>query len=1433
MLDDDSGTENSSFSHKGCTTTSFVAGIDDDRSNISLAGDSVPGLVPHMSHDIFAQHDAHFTSSMVNGDIVKGAIGAESYKNGNGTACIKETCDLGAVASPLRQDVASNEAGSMDEQRPSAVSSEFDRQGVVAASPHVSVEASMNDTDDKKCGEYHQSNEATASSTLVNNECFDRESQLEEFLKSIPGSQENLQRFVRNLSVPTGLNRPPSSDAVTVTSDLSKVMDGFVHDGRVNKENPLMDSLNTNSTRLCLKSCTLGPPLSSESSNVLQSAKRFDPVLSHTMCSVSGEDLGASSCMHSTLTNFHQHDYSAHFDENKDVVERLHLMFSSCDAVDIGGDTDALFQEYKHMEYGRGSDVLHPNFEWFPNEPSTEDTALKEIHDIANLFDESSVPSQKEVSNDLLMATNMDDENAIAESHLRMLRHIHESLYTTSDVSSLRTLEKFMVDLLQPDSDYGSLTPHGRLLAFINLSSLRRHMFQLSALYKHPEMSVIRDVLQHNEEGSIRRVLGISEAMANGQLSEEAGNAAIKELMDRIDRTSKLYDTVSVRSSSKQQSTDSPPVGGKGRAPISPGLLNVKSNRQLLLMLDELSALYKTGGEAHFPRFVCGSIDRMRAQMMETLSIPFDKADRRNIHVQFESYDRHGDSWPVLTHIPHTIGGGIRVHVNSSRQPTASCWTLGTVISVSAGMVMISVDGSCLVDSSRASGDGVARGSSTERMFMMRNFVPPNVPSTRIEKAQWRILPRHIDLDRDIYVGSCLSVFDSSMGGYVDMVVLNVLYGDDGRGGIAPVKSPMDEIIILPTSGAAETFETANTVDLRCALANSHSDDGSEKNRLHHSPVANDLEPTHTCHCIGHSLRVFEGRCLRCRPKHVVLSPLSERKEVLVEICNVKGYKLNYDLQAHFDIHMEPSNSASSNQNSGVSYCHFQHCLWVVPRHVRRDEMQVEDGLPDKIGSQWLFEPERCLIMFPYNRNIDFLQDSTRLISFLHPELNYAALCIGIWNVRSSGKNGNEADHISSESTSAADGSTLRSETVSCTRSQKAATRELKLSDIVIEACSNVVRSPISLVRRLLGCHSIISLWMALDGFELDNVDSSKLTLSAKLPSKPNCSSCGGAVYAYEDIVKSVPLISDDGCEKNIDSNDNVPAPTTGKDAQTFDVPTFRNLETTEEIIQRLQSLVTCRWRLTREYTASYTVDDELIPTTRSYHHGHVSPQLRCNFGKSTFINKFMELMSYVKRSRDTYVDDRLYKRAFQWSNRYFNTRGIEATLMRGWGAFLMSKKPLSVPLLSTKLLNDFYTAEPLHERNTMKPSEWKVPVSDGNIAMLPQVQLNVEVCAETGTHKRAGSTNTGQEMISGRKRKVADRKDSPCKNRSNGKPLEDAAVSGRVSSSDKKTQRSKKPRMTRVAENEYCEFKDKEIRFKYVSVVKWDEDLESSSFTM
>ncbi|GIX63922.1 uncharacterized protein BcabD6B2_33570 [Babesia caballi] len=1269
-------------------------------------------------------------------------------------------------------------------------------------------------------------------------------------------------------------------------------------------------------------------------------------------------------------------NYSDYFQEDSEALSQLRAVFTPEDQhAEEGGTPTRASCALPADPLEAGLHPLFPVVDWLPEEPPQETDPAEEDQDAISLFNGVDALSPYDQYGEPFFVSEGPDGPDDINAKMRLLRHVHESLYTSSEMASLSTIEKFILELLQPDNDFGTLNAYGRLLAFVNLSALRRHMSQLAALYLHPEMAVVRHVMRFNEEGSIQKMLHISESVASGHMTDKAGSAAILDLVARMDRKDVSHYDKGYGSEQATPAEGASRGGGAGHSQV-----DLKSNRQLLALLDDLACLYRPGGEAHFPRFVCGSIDRKNVDAVETLSIPFDKADRRNVHVQFERLGGPPDAdWPASTYIPQVVAEGLRVQVAPLKQQASSCWSLGTVTSVSSGVLMVAVDSAGAKDAGRA--------TTSDRMYMMRNFIPPNVPSMRVEKAQWRILPRQVDLDRDIYVGSCLSVFDPAVGGFIDRVVVNVLFGEGDECCIAPVKSPKDESLFevsAPAEGYgaqpngcseshgdrgevaglhASTKSAGSVPEGLCALNRGGHDDSTRNRKFQGAGGAFDkiygtkdgvlgnaavstgprgrvpvnahamgngnpkvaasatvwdgetcakragVELIPTCHCKGHTLRMFEGRAATNyagRPRRVILSALNDRRDVTIEVDKLRAYKLNYDLQSHFDCLPDPV-SAGAQPSTGWPATYFQHCVWVVPRYLSFREAMPDPASLSRVGSHWFFEPERCLLLFPYNKSVDLLQEAPRLVSFLHPELNYTALCAGIWNVRASGHGPGDAQQAAVGKAPAAEPPQSRAEPLSLTRSQKAATRELTATDIVNEACMGVVRCHSSLVRRLFGCTSVISLWMTLDGLDLNDADASQLTLTIRIPEKPHCARCGGAVYARSDVTKTLPAArpirvppaaggsavvatlprllknaatgisalsgTEDAAGKPIDaaveglmdillgatkegmqgtsvasrtdqgrvgaatgagsSSNSVRNEDQNRLGYTREQLVFSDLEATEEVIRRLHLLATSRWRVTREFIAAYSTDEDVVlATVRAQQHAPSSPAARHFNGRSEFIHKLAEFLSSVRHSNTVRIDGDLYRGAYSSSSELFNPRSIEAVLLRGWAAFIIGQNKARTMQQAQPQVRRYVAEKPQRPGFARRPSapgpqaHAQAPGADVQRGQAAG-KADRSATAHSSSHVPAGEVETAQGARGGQLRRSREEKrPKPSRGES---PRDGGAVRG-AAEPEKKPRRGPRSLLARMADAEYCEFKDKEVRFKYVSVVKWDEDLEPSA---
>ncbi|BAM38919.1 conserved hypothetical protein [Theileria orientalis strain Shintoku] len=193
--------------------------------------------------------------------------------------------------------------------------------------------------------------------------------------------------------------------------------------------------------------------------------------------------------------------YSRVFENSEESLSLLKKMF----VANSNSNSNAAKTSFK--EQGEDSEdpgMQMDKFEWIPNEP-TEDNLMGTKENIEELFENNF----EEDCDGYMLSSYFNQAQTDLDVKLMNLATIHESLYTTSDTATLRTLEKFLLQLLQQKNFYGSLTPFGKLLAFINLSFLKRHITLLDTLYSHPEMSVIRNALA-NSRGQIEKTLNAS-----------------------------------------------------------------------------------------------------------------------------------------------------------------------------------------------------------------------------------------------------------------------------------------------------------------------------------------------------------------------------------------------------------------------------------------------------------------------------------------------------------------------------------------------------------------------------------------------------------------------------------------------------------------------------------------------------------------------------------------------------------------------------------------------------------------------------------------------------------------------------------------------------------------------------------------------------------
>nr|BAN65897.1 hypothetical protein [Babesia bovis] len=270
----------------------------------------------------------------------------------------------------------------------------------------------------------------------------------------------------------------------------------------------------------------------------------------------------------------------------------------------------------------------------------------------------------------------------------------------------------------------------------------------------------------------------------------------------------------------------------------------------------------------------------------------------------------------------------------------------------------------------------------------------------------------------------------------------------------------------------------------------------------------------------------------------------------------------------------------------------------------------------------------------------------------------------------------------------------------------------------------------------------------------------------------------------------------------------------------------FSDLESTEGVIKLFQGLAKCRWRLIREFSASWNCDDDVSFSCPRSSHPPLTNAIPRNGGvKGGFINKLAQFLTSTRRARETTIDMDLYHDAYSSSREHFDPRSIEEVLLRGWCAFLVGKPSPSVPSPTAATQIPKSTPLPVTKGGTSpgKGEDW-ISCFDilGQHDLLAGKFMShvsdddLEAFAfAPGGHRRKGSE----------KRPRNSRGESPVGVRSANVDQRRVGVEP-----SRKPRRPSKTLIGRITDTEYCEFKDKQVRYKFVSVVKWDEDVESLS---
>ncbi|KAK2197396.1 hypothetical protein BdWA1_000396 [Babesia duncani] len=1114
----------------------------------------------------------------------------------------------------------------------------------------------------------------------------------------------------------------------------------------------------------------------SEDSNVTEShGEKFDLFCAASVdcgndnaCGNSENDSGTSILQGLNVDSIHDENYKEVLEPPQTCMDLLHQLFSN--------DKDGFYDF--NVDFDKDC-----KFEWLPQEPNASVSCQIDGNEIEDLFNSVTMDCD-ESQEGLVISLEGNCNQSDLESKLEAISFVHESLNANAEAASLCNLEKFLVELLQPNSSLGSLSRFGRLIAFVNLTFIQKHISQLDALYKHPEMLAIRNVISENDMGSIWNIIQHAAGYQDPQ-PDNTNTHAIMKLINRISRSESPIQASGQNVESSQSASAN--LGGhnahSGKYKTYTSSASTKLQRQLLKVLDCISGVYASGKEPHFPRFVCGVVDRKNVQATETFSVPFKKSDKRNIHVQMEKLSGSQRHWPDVTLIPHTLTEGMHVQVAPPKALSHMYWKEGVVTLISAGVVTVTMNSE----------------QERERTFLFRNFLAPNVPVIKIERGCWRLLPRPLDLETDLYVGACLCL-DEGNGDCVDVVIMNVYFEN---GCVAPVKSPGDESLFHYVTNNDKT-DILNV----------------------------------TCSCNGRSLRVFEGGVARVynKPVRVLVHYFHENKQRLVDVEGLSGFKLNYDLQAHYDLVSE------NFLNTQLPFC-----VWVVPRDLSFLK-GVDMGKVDTVARRWMLEPQKCLVLFPFNRNVDLYQDISQLVCFLHPEMNFAALGAGMWTVRTSDKSG--ANTLASSFVNSMVSSMLSgglgtvSESNSCTRSQKAAIRDI-VNDATGEGCSGIVVSPFPLLRRLYGCTPVISLWIAMEAVD-PQVFQVPTDMNVEIPALPPCSKCKGVVFSRRDITRLVPY----------------------KEGESPRVPIFANLEKTGDLVRRLQHVAGGRWRITRDFAASYTVDDDFVITSTRLPSAVVEPEesedeqdefATFDGPNLLFLRHLHDLMSNVKMAMDNApLEPVLYRNACDNASQDLTTQ-MEIALAKGWESFIRQeqiKGPPPLVLQDTNLLpiplaqmerssqdtNNTATefTKLLNTQDISKLIKPSMPLVSGdsksllapdpsNLELLAafnrtqeakkqalQLDLNAEYLKALG-----GSCVASNQQANSTVSSSTDNCKAP-RSRNLKRGLKDG---------DSKASKSSKSRHLKAeADADFCKFSDKPNRLMFLACVKWDENLEQET---
>ncbi|CCF73447.1 hypothetical protein BMR1_02g01430 [Babesia microti strain RI] len=572
---------------------------------------------------------------------------------------------------------------------------------------------------------------------------------------------------------------------------------------------------------------------------------------------------------------------------------------------------------------------------------------LSSIQDIADLFDLDNYHIYHGIDNISYLTYSTDANRTGIDSKLEF---IYEVLNSNGSNMTLSKLEGFLRILTTDDNPIGTLTPYGSLMAHTCLRFLKSYIRTDNKGNSHDPDTFIYSIEGKKGKSKLSKQ-GITNENETTTVSSDFRRIAMfnfelysKQLMDTIHSQDKSIainkrkfdDLTSNYTKSESVSIDSMSAISDSTDKRAVSSQTLKIIKQGSAYLQDFISKYRIGFEPHFPRIVCGSIDRSLVTNQASITVPIDKSGR-SVHIAFEALsDSYGMSvWPELNQLPNSLQLGTKIQIAWHKTPGNMRWYIGTIVQSTASQYSVQVY--------------LGKNEYKTRYCTMKYFVPPNVPVVKPDNTWWRLVPREINLSTDLYVGSCVSLYDIiSNFESIDCVICNVYYSNDNSPN-GPIKGPNEEIY------KSDKSSSGFKIQLNCA-------------------------------CHGPTRRIRQG-VLTTGVVRVHIYCMSHKIDKIIPIDSIRGYKLNYDLHAHFD--GQPDYGPLMQSTTWT---------WVIPRLVIAPDNKYDDE------KYWTSNPKYSLLIFPYHRNMEYIISATKLIAILHPELNVTSLYNnGEWFVRQEG----------------------------------------------------------------------------------------------------------------------------------------------------------------------------------------------------------------------------------------------------------------------------------------------------------------------------------------------------------------------------------------------------------------------------------------------